>query len=60
MGLQEYENEAKIFNYYNGISMEVIKKLYEFDGPFGYLRNIGANIINNCDIIKQKMTDVAG
>ncbi len=40
--------------------MEVLKKLYEIDvGGFGFLRNIGANLLNNCDFIKNNIQKVA-
>ncbi|EGR27367.1 ubiquinone biosynthesis coq6 family protein, putative [Ichthyophthirius multifiliis] len=61
MSLQEYESEAKVFNYFNGISMEVLKKLYEVDvAGFAMVRNFGANLLNNCNFIKNNIQKIAG
>ncbi|KAL4430101.1 hypothetical protein ABPG74_013548 [Tetrahymena malaccensis] len=59
ISLQEYENQAKLFNYANAISMELIKKMYELPGPFAFIRNVGANIINNNSFLKENFMKVA-
>lgn len=60
MSLQEYETQAKLFNYANAMAMEFIKKTYELPpGPLAFLRNFGANVLNNSEFLKDNFMRVA-
>lgn len=39
--------------------MELIKKTYELPGPFAFLRNVGANIVNNSQFLKDGFMKIA-
>jgi len=39
--------------------MELLKKMYELPGPLAFIRNVGANIVNNSSFLKDNFMKVA-
>ncbi|KRX05739.1 hypothetical protein PPERSA_09879 [Pseudocohnilembus persalinus] len=53
ISLKQYETDAKSWNYYTAMQMEVLNGLYlNKQQQFSWVRNLGANLINNISPLK--------